>query len=173
MKTVAFAGQYDVQTQILGKYIGSKSNYLDSMSHTMDAGEQVKILKAKNPYGLEVNKYQWASDAQIIFVCVNADNPDFFKHFTDEVNNGRFATDQKIMLVAHVAKITEQSQASCQEIAADNQAEVILCSIHSSDALFFSPNHASKLPFAAVFDHVIQNTIQASIEPEKRRKMQM
>ncbi len=165
MKTIAFVGHDHILKQLVKKY--TVKNYtLDSMSHQMETGEQVKILVSKAPYDAEPNPYQWTSNADHVFVCINADDSNFIRHFVEELRIRHFEED-KIILVGHSDILNEDVFNQLHEYALDSGFPMVYCSVHAVQARYAKNGSISEQTFKAIFDGAISDTLEMDSSVEE------
>lgn len=165
MKTIAFAGHSNILKSLVKKYTGQKFT-LDTMSHQLATGEQVKILVSKDAYDAEGNPYQWATNADHVFVCVDADDSHFFRHCDEELRENRFEKD-KIILVLHSDILNEEVFNQICEYGLHSGFPVIYCSTHAVQARYAQNGSISELTFKAIFDGAISDTLDVDFNVEE------
>ncbi len=164
MKTVAFAGDYPVLSKLLVKYMDGP--VFDSKLRTMANGEQLKVLKRKNPRTSVDNEYQWTRNAERIFVCVDANHPDFMRHLYEETMAGRFETE-KVTLVGVAQKLDPIVLADFQNYAIAHNYPMIYCSLESNDAHYTIGENTFFQDLKSTFDmaaDVVVNINEAQME---------
>lgn len=170
MKTIAFVGHDPILKKLVMKYTG-RHNTLDLMNHETLAGEHVKILVSKAPYDAEPNPYQWAANADHVFVCVDADDSNFISHCVEELRTRCLETD-KIIVVGHSDILNEQVFNQLHEYALGSGLPLIYCSVHAVQARYIKNGSISEQTFKAIFDGAISDTLDINSSVEESESIQ-
>lgn len=153
MKTIAFAGEHSTFIAVVEKLIGTKP-FLNVAHRTLQSGEQVKILISQNPYDPQPNRYKWASGAEQIFVCVDANDLDFMSHLENLIKVGWYNKDE-ITVVGHANELDLNILEKFQTFACDHGYPMIYCSIKNNVGYYTSDNNTFYEEFNAIFDKAI------------------